>query len=547
MASTPTNLEILVSRPAGSPVVRGYVEADPAALAFYPGHFDDAGDYRAKAAEVDARFDAQRRRRAAAALTVPPGGDADRLRRFQEEGGYMVTTGQQPGLFGGPLYNIYKAITALRLARTLEAGLGKPVLPVFWVASEDHDWAEANHTFLVGVDNELHGTSLDAPDPAFQPALHRVPLGDAAPALVDRFLGLLPETDFSAGYAALLREAYAPDATLPSAFARVLQELLGPHGMFFTDAAHPVVKSASAGLLLDELERAREMEAVLAATAERLEASGFGVQVPLLEGGVNVFLEGDAGRERLFREEGGFRLRVSGARLSAADVRARAAADPRALSPNVLLRPVVESEVFPTLSYVAGPGETAYYAQLLGYFQAHGIGMPVIHPRLGATVVEGKIRKVLDKFGLSVAQAQKPFHELAGEVTRDEVPAPLRAALGGLRGAIGKGVAELQDAVRAVDPTLKGTAQNVRSQAFQALDELERKVVAALKRENEVALSQLEKAQLHLFPLGKPQERVTNPFYFLARYGGALLDEMVDRFEVNLPSGPDVPGKEDLR
>lgn len=547
MASISPNLEILVSHPAGPPVVRGYVGAEPGALTFYPGHFGDMEAYRRKAAEVDRRFDAERRRRAAAALTVPPGGDADRLLRFQEEGGYMVTTGQQPGLFGGPMYNLYKAITALRLASALEAGLGRPVLPVFWVASEDHDWAEANHTFLVGVDNELHGTSLDAPDPSFRPALHRVPLGGAVPDLVDRFLGLLPETDFSAPFTALLREAYAPDATLPSAFARVLQELLGPHGMFFTDAAHPVVKSASVGLLLDELERAREMEGVLAATAARLEAAGFSVQVPLLEGGVNVFLEGSSGRERLFREEGGFRLRASGQRLSLADVRARAATDPRAVSPNVLLRPVVESEVFPTLSYVAGPGETAYYAQLPEYFQAHGIGMPVIHPRLGATVVEGKIRKVLDKFGLSVAEAQKPFHELAGEITRDDVPAPVRAALGGLRGAIGKGVGELQDAVKAVDPTLKGTAQHVRSQAFQALDELERKVVAALKRENEVALSQLEKAQLHLFPLGKPQERVINPFYFLARYGGAFLDGLVDRFGVNLPDAPDVSGMEDLR
>jgi bacillithiol synthase len=535
VAGTSLNLDILVSRPTGAPVVRSYLDADPRALAFYSGHFSDLDAYLAKAAEVDGRFDRKSRSRAAAALTVPPAGDADRLRRFVDEGGYVVTTGQQPGLFGGPLYNLYKGITALRLARTLEARLGKPVLPVFWVASEDHDWAEANHTFVVGVDNELHGPSLDAPDPALQRALHRVPMGPAAPALLDGFLQRLPQTDFSAPYAALLRKAVVPGATLPEAFSRILQELLGHHGMYFTDAVDPVVKEASAGLLLDELERAGELEAVLAATGARLEADGYSVQVPLLEGGVNLFLEGTAGRERLYREGAGFRLRLSGERLGLADVRARAAADPRSLSPNVLLRPVVESTVFPTLSYVAGPGETAYCAQLADYFRAHGIRMPVIHPRLGATVVESKIRKVLDKFGLDVAELQKPFDELAGEVTRDEVPAPVRAALGSLRGAIGKGVGELQDAVKAMDPTLMGTAQHVRSQAIAAMEELERKVVAALKRENAVALSQLEKAQLHLFPLGKPQERVINPFYFLARYGGAFLDELVDRFEVNLP------------
>jgi len=528
------NLEVLVSRPTGAPVVGAYMEADPRALAFYSGHFSDAGAYAAKAAEVDGRFNRERRGRAATALTVPPGGDAGRLRRFVEKGGYVVTTGQQPGLFGGPLYNLYKGITAIRLARALESRLGKPVLPVFWVASEDHDWAEANHTYLVGVDNELHAPSLDAPDASRQPSLHRVPMGAAAPALLDGFLSHLPQTDFSPPFAALLREAMVPDATLPVAFSRILQELLGAHGMYFTDAATPVVKEASAELLLEELERAEELEAVLAGTGARLEGEGYGVQVPLLEGGVNLFLEGPGGRERLYREEGGFRLRLSGERLTLAEVRARAGAEPLALSPNVLLRPVVESSVFPTLSYVAGPGEAAYWAQLADYFLAHGIGMPVVHPRLGATVVEAKIRKVLDKFGLGVEGVQRPFHELAGEVTRDEVPGAVRAALGSLRGAIGKGVGELQDAVKTVDPTLKGTVQSVRSQAFSAMEELERKVVAALKRENEVFLSQLEKAQLHLFPMGKPQERVINPFYFLARYGGAFLDELVERFEVNL-------------
>ncbi len=534
MADTPLNLEVLVSRPTGAPVVGAYIEADARALAFYQGHFGDAGAYEAGAAEVDRRFDRELRRRAAAALTVPPGGDAARLSRFVEEGGYVVTTGQQPGLFGGPLYNLYKGITAIRLARALESRLGKPVLPVFWVASEDHDWAEANHTYLVGVDNQLHAPSLDAPDPARQPSLHRVPMGPAVPELLEGFLQALPRTDFSSRFASLLREAVVSEATLPEAFSRILQELLGRHGMFFTDAAAPVVKEASAGLLMEELERAAELEAVLAATGARLEAEGYAVQVPLLEGGVNLFLEGPSGRERLYRDEGGFRLRLSGERLTLAEVRARAGTDSLALSPNVLLRPVVESSVFPTLSYVAGPGEAAYWAQLADYFLAHGIGMPVVHPRLGATVVEAKIRKVLDKFGVGVEDVQKPFHELAGDVTRDEVPAAVRAALGSLRGAIGKGVGDLQEAVKAIDPTLKGPVQSVRSQAFSAMEELERKVVAALKRENEVALSQLEKAQLHLFPLGKPQERVINPFYFLARYGGAFLDELVDRFDVNL-------------
>jgi uncharacterized protein YllA (UPF0747 family) len=147
--------------------------------------------------------------------------------------------------------------------------------------------------------------------------------------------------------------------------------------------------------------------------------------------------------------------------------------------------------------------------------------------------VETKIRKVLDKFGLDVPALDRPFHEISSEIAREEVPVEVRKAMGGLRGTLAKGVGELQEAVKGIDPTLKGPVQHVRSQAFAALDELEKKVVHALKRENEIALAQLEKAQLHLFPLGKPQERVLNPFYYLTRYGGAFLEELLERFSVN--------------
>ena len=493
----------------------------------------DLEDFRAKAAEVDVRFDRAARQRAVEALIVPPGADASRLESFVELGGYMVTTGQQPGLFGGPLYNLHKALTAVRLAEALESALGKPVIPVFWVASDDHDWAEANHTYLVGVDNELHGFAIDAPDPDVHPPIHRIPLGPTAAARVEEFLQTLPETDFSAKYFELIRGAYTSEATLSDGFHTVYQELLGRFGIFFTDAAHPVVKQHSAETLLDELDRCEEFETVLRATGDALESAGYGLQVPILDGGVNLFLEGPSGRERIYRQDGGFRLRNSDTQLSAEEVRSRQAEDPAVLSPNVLLRPVIESMLFPTLSYVGGPGEMAYFAQLGAYFAAHGLEMPIVYPRFGVTPVETKIRKVLQKFGLDVDALNRPFHEVAGDIAREEVPPEVKKALGGLRGTIAKGVGELQQAVTPIDPTLKGTVQHVRSHAFDAIDDLEKKILHALKRENEIALSQLEKAQVHLFPDGTPAERVQNPLYFLTRYGGAVLDSLYEGFVVN--------------
>jgi bacillithiol biosynthesis cysteine-adding enzyme BshC len=453
----------------------------------------------------------------------------------------MVTTGQQPGLFGGPLYNVSKALTAARLAEALEARLGKPVVTLFWVSSEDHDWEEACHAEVIGVDNELHRVEVAAPQPGVSPPIHRIRLRNGSAEAVDEFLRHLPTTDFSDEYFALLREAFGPGRTLAEGFHTTLQHLLGRFGVFFTDGVLPAVKEASLPVLLEELDRAEELEGVLRASAEAVERAGYALQVPILGGGVNLFLEGPAGRERIYRDPrpragapGAYRLRTSGERLTREDVRRRAESDPTVLSPNVLLRPVVESTLFPTLAYVGGPGEMAYFGQLREYFRAHGVEMPVVYPRWAAAPIEGKIRKVLDKFGLEPEALRRPFHEVAGDIARDEVPAEVRAALGKLRGAIGSGLAELKRAVSVVDKTLAGPVQQTGSQAYAALDELEKKVVQAVKRESEIGLAQLEKAQVHLYPLGKPAERVQSPFYYLSRYGGAVLDALYDRFTVNL-------------
>jgi bacillithiol biosynthesis cysteine-adding enzyme BshC len=408
------------------------------------------------------------------------------------------------------------------------------VLPLFWVSSEDHDWDEACHADLVGVDNELHTVRLAHPRPNVAPALHRIPLGSEVDEAVEAFLGHLPQTDFSEEYRALLRESYRAGGTLVDGFHAVLHPLLAPFGLYFTDAIHPAVKRHSAGVVLSELDRAAELEGVLRGTASALEVQGYDLQVPILEGSVNLFAEGPAGRERIYRENGSFRLRTSGEELSGEELKARFAADPNTLSPNVLLRPVVESAVFPSLAYVGGPGEMAYFGQLKGYFEAHDVTMPVVYPRWSVTPVEGKIRKVLQKFGMEVEALDRPFHEIASEVAREEVPADVRAALGKLRGAVGPGFGELTKAARGVDETLKGPVQQGGSQMSGVLDDLEKKIVQAVKRQSEVALAQLEKAQVHLFPGGKPAERVQSPFYYLARYGGAVLEAFYEQFRVKL-------------
>ncbi|MDT8340276.1 MAG: bacillithiol biosynthesis cysteine-adding enzyme BshC [Longimicrobiales bacterium] len=526
-------------RPGGNALVQAVLAGDAQACAFYAHRWQDPDAYRSRAWELAERHGDTGWTEA---VRAPSERARERLEAVRREGGFVVTTGQQPGLFTGPLYALHKALSAVRLAEALEGVVGRPVAPLFWVASEDHDWAESNHAWIVGVDNELHRLALPEREGAGQRPLHRLPVGDDLPPLLDRLEALLPDTPLAAEAVALFRDAYGggADVTLPGGFQRAMERLLEPFGVLFVQAHDPVLKARARDLLEASVTEAAALEHALTARSAEMEAAGYPVQVPILEEGVNLFLEGPAGRERLYRDGAGYRLRHSGVQLSREEVLARVRTEPDAASPNVLLRPVVEAHVFPTLSYVAGPGELAYFAQLHPLFRALEVGMPVIHPRFGATVVERKIRKVLDKFQVAEGELFRPFHELASEIARDEVPEAVRRALGEIRGALGRGSGALVQAVREIDPTLKGPVQHARGVAMDAFDDAEKKILQAVKRENETALNQLEKARLHLAPEGKPQERVLTPAYYLARYGTGWIAEVARAMEVALPPPSDV-------
>lgn len=515
--------------------MRDRLAGENGAAPFLSLDFRDLAPFRAKAAEVDGRLSGAARTDWVDAVSAPGEKAQAKLAAVRDGSGYLVTTGQQPGLFGGPLFSLYKAITAAVLAERLERALGAPVAPLFWTASEDHDWAEADHTWMVGVDNELHRISLPAVEGAGDQPLHRLAMGEGVEECIRQLDELLPDTDFKGEVLDRLRANYRPDATLPDAFEGWFSDLLAPLGMLFVQADAPALKRLSRERLLHELTHAERHEQVLKERGEELVAAGYDMQAPILDGGVNVFLEGPAGRERVYRTGDHFKLRHSETELTLDEIAARVAEDPSVASPNVLLRPVVESAVFPTLTYVAGPGEQAYFAQLEPLFEAHGVGMPVVFPRLGVTVVEGKVGKVLDKFDLMADDLHRPFHELAGERARDDVPDEVRKALGAFRGTIARGVQELTQATREVDPTLKGPIQHVRSVAFDALGDVERKIVQAVKRESEIALQQIEKAHLHLYPDTSPQERVFNANYYLARYGPHFVESVVESFRAALP------------
>ncbi|MGH7506328.1 MAG: bacillithiol biosynthesis cysteine-adding enzyme BshC, partial [Longimicrobiales bacterium] len=440
-------------------------------------------------------------------------------------------------LFGGPLYTVHKILTAVRLAETLEIELDRPVAPLFWVAADDHDWAEVDHTAVVDARNELRRVTVEAaPDSPPIPMSDRK-LGPGIDAALDEFVALLPPSEFAPPLVELLRSAYRPDATVARAFHTLLAGLFADFDLLIVDPAHESVKRAASPVLRRELTHTADHAALLARQSHRLEEAGYGAQVTISEDASNVFFHDDAGRERLVRVDGSWSLRRTRRELSDDDVRSLLRDEPSRFSPNVLLRPVVEATLFPTIAYVGGPSEVAYFAQIGCLFAAHGIQPPVMHPRASAALVEGKVRKVLDKFGLEVGDVRRPFHEVATQRVRDEMPDAVTAPLARLRAAIREEYGSVRDAGGAIDPTLRKWVDGVRNSALGEVDNVEKKVASHLRKRNEVELEQLRKAAVNLYPDNAPQERVLNVLPYIAKYGSGVLRELARAMPCYLNGG----------
>lgn len=542
--SGPLNgLELHVSPLAGSRLVDDYQIGHPSLAPFFSGHPYDIEAYRRKAAEVEQRLDATSRALLTEALKPTTPRAADRLRQVLDGNGFFVTTGQQAGLFGGPLYTVYKVLSAVQLAAALERELGRTVVPVFWVGADDHDFEEIAGIIALDEQDALHRVSIERPADAAAVAMAEQPLGDDVTAALDAFAATMPGGPFADDVMARLRAHYRPGRTVADAFEASMAELLAPFDVVIVSSAHPALKRAAAPVLRREFDAQAEHATLLAHTSAALERAGYGVQVPIAEDVSNVFHSDAGGRDRLVREDNGWHHRRSLRRMSDDALDALLEEKPEAFSPNVLLRPVVESAVLPTLAYVAGPGELAYFAQIGCLFRAHGIEPPVVFPRHSVTLVGPTERRLLERQELEVASFRRDAAELVHEAMRDEIPDGVARVLLELRATIDSGFAKLAEAALPIDVTLAGPVDGARRAALGNVDAIEKRVLARLRVREDTAARQIERIAAHLRPLGAPQERQLNIFTFLARYGATLPPAVAEAMRVELDTpAPDWSG-----
>jgi bacillithiol biosynthesis cysteine-adding enzyme BshC len=466
------------------------------------------------------------------------------LARLRSPGALAVTTGQQPGLFTGPLYTIHKALSAVALARHLESRWSRPVLPVFWLAGDDHDFAEASSAAWIAADGSVATASLP-PRPADAPLtpMYRQPLGEGVVPALNQLAAGLPTSEFRDAALAWLERHYRPEDTVAGSYAGALAELLGPLGVLCFDSTHPAAKRAAAPTLVQALRLARELDDDLDRWAESQGSTARTSGITVGDGAALVMLESSLGRDRLVRDGEAFVTRRGRERFDLADIERIAADEPTRLSPNVLLRPAVESALLPTVAYLGGPGELRYLALTPPVYERLGITRQLPLPRWSGVIVEPRVDRVLEKFGVTLEELFAPPGGLEARLVRSQLPVSVLDALARLRAGVEAEYGVLEQAAVEIDPTLARPAQTARQQALAGSQDLEKKLVQHLKRRQETELGQLARARTAVAPGGKPQERVLTVAPFLARYGPGLLQELTGAFEAWYRDGLEGPSQ----
>lgn len=497
-----------------------------------PGTSKLFGDYLYRFSKVSAFYDhnpheADSVRRVAAAIRHPDSRRqqvADALRKLNGESAALaqlelpdtvaIVTGQQVGLFGGPAYTIYKALTVAKLAQ-LVAKAGVRAVPIFWLATEDHDFDEIKSVQVFDASTRPLRLAADGERQANQPV---GPVKITAPpveSLAEAFRGFLHGDDV----VALVEEAYQPGRTFGEAFRHLLKRLLAGYGIVFLDPMMPEIRAIAAPLLRSAYERREELSAAVRARGKQLEAAGYHAQV-LFEEKSSFFFWHEAGR----------RLP-----LSASGNGDRILAEPENLSPNALLRPVMQDYLLPTAAYVGGPAEIAYLAQSQPLYHALLGRMPVAVPRSGFTLLDDRAHMLMDKHHISLLDCFHGEAALRDRIAARLVPEDLHIGFEDALSDVRNAVDRLLGPIERFDPTLGAAWQKSRAKILYQIEKNRKKTAReALRRETQVAAAASHLANL-VYPNHHLQERAYSILPFLARHGLDLIDTLYDKLQDGCP------------
>jgi bacillithiol synthase len=449
----------------------------------------------------------------------------DNIRLLRESDCIAVVSGQQVGLFTGPLYTIYKALSAVKLAGCLRQRNTKAV-PVFWIAAEDHDFPEVAKAELIGRDCQLKHVEVSTDlHREGQPVGHVV-LDDSIDAVVDQLFELLPNSEFAADMKALVKKSWQPGRGYVESFGTMMTSLLGSHGLIFLDPLDPELKRLAAPLYSEAARRAPEIAVALEQRSGELESAGYHAQVLASANSFPLFLHDDeGGRHAVVRVENGkYKAKEIAEEYTVEDLATMARETPERFSPNVTLRAVVQDYLLPTIAYYGGAAEIAYFAQTAEVYRVLERPATPILPRSSLTMIERHTGRVLERYGLDLADFFEGQEPVMKRVVEEYLGADTAKLFSNAEQNVNHELDRLRGELEAIDPTLASALDTGRKKINYQLDGLRTRFVRAQMNRDEAAHRQLQRAFDQIYPNKDLQERHINVTSLLARHGTYVIE-----------------------
>ena len=451
-----------------------------------------------------------------------------------------VVTGQQAGLFTGPLYTIYKALSAVKLAECLTQR-GIKAVPIFWIATEDHDFAEVAWAEVINRDCALEKVSVPAKIHSEGISVGQVKLDGSISAVVDSLLKLLPATEFSADVEKMLRDSYRPGERFGDAFARLMSAVTAKCGLIFLDPLDAELKKLAAPVYASAAKQAAQIAEAIANRSRELEQAGYHAQVTAFEDSFPLFLHDEGGARRALsrKENGKYQPKTSGqnrdddsAEYSADELADWALRDPQRFSPNVTLRAVVQDYLLPTVTYYGGAAEIAYFAQTSEVYRLLDRPVtPILH-RASITLVERHIWRTLERYGVTLNDFFSGYDQVVAGVVNRHLGKETSAAFDHTSETFSRELDALQEKLRRLDPTLADALDKGRRKINYQIDGLRTRFQRAQISRDEALQRQLWHAFDLLYPEKNLQERRINITSLLARHGRYAIDWIFDAIEL---------------
>lgn len=451
---------------------------------------------------------------------------------------FAVVTGQQLGFFGGPLYTIYKAITTVKLANKLSQDYPDyNFVPVFWLEGEDHDFDEINKTKYLNSNNELSVVEY-----LFGGKPLERNIGATGNIIIDEhieqfFLSIestLPKTDYSVALFELMKGYYSKGNTFLKAFAGFFNHVYEDSGLIFINTNQPDFKKILSPLFVNEINSNSQASKLVIQKSVELE-DHYHAQIKAKA--LNLFMFHKGGRHLIEPSDSGdYYLKNLRQRFTKDELLSVAVNNPELLSPNVVMRPLCQDTLLPTVSYVGGPGEIAYFAQLKPVYEYFNVVMPIIYPRASVTLIEEKIKKVLEKYSLEVEDLFGEIEPILSKVSEQVSEVKVDSLFESLNIRINEAVNEARFGIQQIDPTLNGSIDGMLLKFQQQFDVLKQKTQKAQQQKEEVSLKQIKKASLNIFPNENFQEREFSVIQYLNKYGPDFVkwisnEIVIDKFQ----------------